>query len=213
MAHWPARRGFRQRPSQLQMALAVFESDRAPRYAGGRGRYRYRKTLAYLVPAVLAGGKVLISAGTKTLQDQIFDKDLPAVCRALGVSVDTAILKGRQNYVCRLRLERTAVAGMLDSLEDVRALQQVRRFAASRSRAIAPNSPTWSKEPASGRRLPPRATTAWVASANTSRTASWCARAAAHWLPTLSSSTTTCCWPTWPCARNPTPNCCPMPTW
>jgi ATP-dependent DNA helicase DinG len=72
---------------------------------------------------------VLISAGTKTLQDQIFEKDLPAVCRALGLRADTAILKGRQNYICRLRLERTASSGLLHSLEDVRALGQIRRFA------------------------------------------------------------------------------------
>jgi len=121
--------GFRERPSQQQMALAVFDTiaQRATLVAeAGTGT---GKTLAYLVPAVLAGGKVLVSAGTKTLQDQIFDKDLPAVCRALGARVDTAILKGRQNYLCRLRLERTLAAGMLDSPADVHALQHISRFA------------------------------------------------------------------------------------
>jgi ATP-dependent DNA helicase DinG len=121
--------GFRERRSQQEMALAVFEAivQRATLAAeAGTGT---GKTLAYLVPALLAGGKILISAGTKTLQDQIFDKDLPAVCRALGLEADTAILKGRQNYVCRLRLERTETAGMLGSLEEVRALQQIVRFA------------------------------------------------------------------------------------
>ncbi|HYA66333.1 MAG TPA: ATP-dependent DNA helicase, partial [Burkholderiaceae bacterium] len=80
-------------------------------------------------PAILAGGKVLIAAGTKTLQDQIFEKDLPVVCRALGVRVDTAILKGRQNYLCRLRLERAEAGATLQSREDVVALQQISRFA------------------------------------------------------------------------------------
>jgi len=121
--------GFRERASQREMALAVFEavvqrSTLAAEAGTGTG-----KTMAYLVPVLLAGGKVLISAGTKTLQDQIFDKDLPAVCRALGVRVETAILKGRQNYVCRLRLERTQDSGMLGSLDEVRALQHVVRFA------------------------------------------------------------------------------------
>jgi ATP-dependent DNA helicase DinG len=121
--------GFRARRSQQEMALAVFEaivrrSTLAAEAGTGTG-----KTLAYLVPALLAGGRILISAGTKTLQDQIYDKDLPAVCRALGLDSDTAILKGRQNYVCRLRLERTETAGMLGSLDEVRALQHIVRFA------------------------------------------------------------------------------------
>jgi len=121
--------GFRRRPAQEQMALAVFDaiSERSTLAAeAGTGT---GKTLAYLVPAVLAGGKVLIAAGTKALQDQIFEKDLPAVCRALNARVETAILKGRQNYLCRLRLERTVAAGLLDSLDDVRALQHIDRFA------------------------------------------------------------------------------------
>jgi ATP-dependent DNA helicase DinG len=121
--------GFRRRSSQAQMALAVFDaiSERGTLAAeAGTGT---GKTLAYLVPAVLAGGKVLIAAGTKNLQDQIFEKDLPAVCRALNVRVETAILKGRQNYLCRLRLERTRAAGLLESLDDVRALQHIDRFA------------------------------------------------------------------------------------
>jgi ATP-dependent DNA helicase DinG len=121
--------GFRQREGQREMALAVFEAIAQRGTLAAEAGTGTGKTLAYLVPAVLAGGRVLISAGTKTLQDQIFEKDLPAVCRALGLQVDTALLKGRQNYVCRLRLERTASAGLLHSLEEVQALAQLRRFA------------------------------------------------------------------------------------
>ncbi len=122
-------KGFRQRDSQREMALAVFDAIVQRTTLAAEAGTGTGKTLAYLVPALLAGGKVLISAGTKTLQDQIFDKDLPAVSRALGLTVDSAILKGRQNYVCRLRLERTQESGMLGSLDDVRALQHVVRFA------------------------------------------------------------------------------------
>ncbi len=121
--------GFRERSSQREMALAVFESIARRSTLAAEAGTGTGKTLAYLVPALLAGGRILISAGTKTLQDQIFDKDLPAVCRALGLTPDIAILKGRQNYVCRLRLERTAATGMLGSLEEVRALQHIVRFA------------------------------------------------------------------------------------
>ncbi len=121
--------GFRERSSQQQMALAVFEAIVRRGTLVAEAGTGTGKTLAYLVPALLAGGKVLVSAGTRTLQDQIFDKDLPSVCRALAVRPATALLKGRQNYVCRLRLERTAAAGMLGSLDDVRALQHIVRFA------------------------------------------------------------------------------------
>lgn len=62
------------------------------------------KTFAYLVPAVLCGRKVLISTGTRNLQDQLFNKDLPTVSGALGVPVKIALLKGRANYLCRHRL-------------------------------------------------------------------------------------------------------------
>ena len=65
------------------------------------------KTLAYLVPALLSGGKVIISTGTKTLQDQLYQRDLPLVRDALKVPVTVALLKGRANYVCHHHLERT----------------------------------------------------------------------------------------------------------
>lgn len=121
-------KGYRVRSSQREMALAVFETIARRATLAAEAGTGTGKTIAYLVPAVLAGGKVLVAAGTKTLQDQIFEKDLPVVCRALGVRVEAAILKGRQNYICRLRLERTAAAGMLSSREDVQSLQQIVRF-------------------------------------------------------------------------------------
>ena len=62
------------------------------------------KTFAYLVPALLCGARVLISTGTRTLQDQLFSKDLPLVAAALGRPARIALLKGRTNYLCRYRL-------------------------------------------------------------------------------------------------------------
>jgi ATP-dependent DNA helicase DinG len=64
------------------------------------------KTFAYLVPALLSAGKVIISTGTKTLQDQLYRRDLPTVRAALEVPVTTALLKGRSNYVCHYHLKR-----------------------------------------------------------------------------------------------------------
>ncbi len=87
------------------------------------------KTFAYLVPALEDGGKVIVSTGTKTLQDQLFQRDLPLVRAALGVPVTLALLKGRANYVCHHHLERTAAEGRLPSREDARHLAKIVAFA------------------------------------------------------------------------------------
>ena len=67
------------------------------------------KTYAYLVPALVSGRKVVVSTGTKYLQDQLFQRDIPTVSRILGMSVDAAILKGRANYLCLERLENVVI--------------------------------------------------------------------------------------------------------
>ena len=87
------------------------------------------KTFAYLVPALLAGGKVIVSTGTKTLQDQLFDRDLPAVRAALATGASIALLKGRTNYVCLYRLRRAAEAGV-PSADEAGQLRRIQRFAA-----------------------------------------------------------------------------------
>ena len=96
--------GFRPRREQLTMALAVAETLAA------RGRLVVEagtgtgKTFAYLLPALLSGRRVIISTGPRTLQDQLYHRDLPAVSRALGRPVRVALLKGRANYLCQHRL-------------------------------------------------------------------------------------------------------------
>src|ERR1700752_2060474 len=64
------------------------------------------KTFAYLIPALLSGRSVIISTGTRTLQDQLFHRDAPMLARAIGMPVTFAFLKGRSNYLCRHRLEQ-----------------------------------------------------------------------------------------------------------
>src|SRR5207253_2958625 len=76
------------------------------------------KTFAYLVPALLAGGRVIVSTGTKTLQDQLFHRDLPRVRQALGVPIDVALLKGRANYVCLHHLEAAAAQGTFSARDE-----------------------------------------------------------------------------------------------
>jgi ATP-dependent DNA helicase DinG len=100
--------GFRTRPAQQHMAArisaALAQSECLLVEAGtGTG-----KTFAYLVPALLSGRRVLISTGTRTLQDQLFHRDLPLLAGALGRPVRVALLKGRSNYLCRARLEQSA---------------------------------------------------------------------------------------------------------
>ncbi|WJF91215.1 ATP-dependent DNA helicase [Paraburkholderia bonniea] len=87
------------------------------------------KTYAYLVPAMLWGGKVIVSTGTKHLQDQLFQRDIPTVRDALAVPVSVATLKGRANYLCHYYLQRTADNGRLPSRQESAHLQEIIRFA------------------------------------------------------------------------------------
>ena len=87
------------------------------------------KTFAYLVPAFLSGGKVIISTGTKTLQDQLFDRDIPTVRAALRAPVSVALLKGRSNYVCHHHLANAAVDGRLPTRDDARYLTRITAWA------------------------------------------------------------------------------------
>lgn len=126
--------GFRFRPQQLAMAQAIATAiaQRGPLVAeAGTGT---GKTFAYLVPALLYGGKVIISTGTKTLQDQLFERDLPLVRDALAAPVTVALLKGRANYICHYHLERAAREDRLPSRDDVRYLPKIIAFARASER-------------------------------------------------------------------------------
>ena len=100
--------GFTPRPGQLRMAeriAAALERRATLLVEAGTGT---GKTFAYLVPALLSGRRVLISTGTRTLQDQLYHRDLPLLAGALGRPVQVALLKGRSNYLCRARLAGAA---------------------------------------------------------------------------------------------------------
>src|SRR4051812_49555993 len=107
--------GFRERRQQVEMAQAIAQAIESTGVVVAEAGTGAGKTFAYLVPALLAGGKVIISTGTKTLQDQLFHRDLPKVRAALGVAVDTALLKGRANYVCLHHLEGASLQGSFGS--------------------------------------------------------------------------------------------------
>ncbi|MDG1462189.1 MAG: ATP-dependent DNA helicase, partial [Gammaproteobacteria bacterium] len=98
-------KGFAPREGQLDMAHAVTNAlqtgdDLVVEAGTGTG-----KTMAYLIPALLSGQRIVISTGTKTLQDQLYHRDLPTVSKALGRPVKVRQLKGRANYLCMHRME------------------------------------------------------------------------------------------------------------
>ena len=106
-------RGFVPRSGQQRMAERVAEALQLREVLLIEAGTGTGKTFAYLVPALLSGRRVLISTGTRTLQDQLFARDLPLLAAALGRPVRTALLKGRANYLCRSRLESGMAQGDL----------------------------------------------------------------------------------------------------
>ena len=121
--------GFAPRPTQQAMAAAIEDvlADRRVYVAeSGTGT---GKTFAYLVPALLSGMKVLISSGTRNLQDQLYHRDLPLVRKALALPVTVALLKGRANYLCRYRLARTESEGRFASRTEATDFARLRTWA------------------------------------------------------------------------------------
>src|ERR1700726_2222009 len=107
------------RAGQLEMAEAV-ESALADRkhllVEAGTGT---GKTLAYLVPAILSGRRVIVSTGTKNLQEQLFFKDIPFLEKHLGVPLRACYMKGRANYACRQKIYDAEKEPVLEGLEEV----------------------------------------------------------------------------------------------
>ena len=115
--------GFEARPGQLQMAAAVadvFADGGVLLAEAGTGT---GKTLAYLVPAILSRQRVLVSTGTKNLQEQIFFKDLPVLKDSLGVPFTAAYMKGRGNYLCLHRFDALKAGPAIRSREDAIAIE------------------------------------------------------------------------------------------
>ena len=119
---------FRPRAQQTEMATRIAEAIRADSACLVEAGTGTGKTYAYLVPAILSGGKVVLSTGTKTLQDQLFERDIPTVREALGVPIRVALLKGRSNYICLHHLERAHSEGRFLQKEDARHIQNILRF-------------------------------------------------------------------------------------
>ena len=121
-------KGFRPRAEQLAMAQAVsaaIEEQSILVVEAGTGT---GKTFAYLAPALSAGKKTIVSTGSKNLQDQLFNRDLPAIKNALGYTGKIALLKGRANYLCLERLEQLIAQGVLGDKSVLADLSAVRKW-------------------------------------------------------------------------------------
>ena len=138
--------GFQPRAGQAWMAEAVAETIASLGKLVVEAGTGTGKTFAYLLPALESGRKTIISTGTKALQDQLFHRDLPLVCRSIGRPVSTALLKGRANYLCLHRLD------MVDEfpvalIDDMSAVREWRHRTTSGDRAelveVAEDSAVW----------------------------------------------------------------------
>src|SRR6202167_2112672 len=125
--------GYAYRPEQAAMAKAVGAALARLEPLIVEAGTGTGKTFAYLIPALLSGRSVIISTGTRTLQDQLFRRDVPLLARALGLPAKIALLKGRANYLCRHRLELVGQQGSLLAGERgvERTLGRISRWAAT----------------------------------------------------------------------------------
>jgi ATP-dependent DNA helicase DinG len=117
--------GWKYREGQLQLAQAINDCIDHKRILLAEAGTGTGKTLAYLLPALLSGKKVLVSTHSKHLQDQLADRDVPALLRALNTTAQVAKLKGRQNYVCVQRLNEALAQGTFLQREDIAQLKDI----------------------------------------------------------------------------------------
>ena len=117
--------GFQVRQQQQEMSAAVGEAIKNHSAAVIEAGTGVGKTFAYLVPAMASGGRIIVSTGTKTLQDQLYAKDLPVVKNALKTDSNIALLKGRANYLCTYRLRRAQSEGRFDDRRTLTHLQRI----------------------------------------------------------------------------------------
>ena len=121
--------GYEERPAQRKLSEAVAEVLDAGGLLLAEAGTGTGKTLAYLLPAVELGRRVVVSTGTKNLQEQLVQKDIPILAQALGRELNVAVMKGRANYLCLLRFSSFAKAGSFRRLEEVPVYRAVEAWA------------------------------------------------------------------------------------
>ncbi len=124
-----AHAGFELRPGQIKMSQAVGEAIARSHHLLMEAPTGTGKTFAYLVPAVESGRKVVVSTGTKNLQEQLFFKDLPRLEQVLGHPIPAAYMKGRDNYLCIKRAREFSVQPVFEEIEELELHRQAMRWA------------------------------------------------------------------------------------
>jgi ATP-dependent DNA helicase DinG len=118
--------GYEHRPAQLQMAEAVHDAFNKHHHAIVEAGTGTGKTLAYLLPAICSGRRVVISTATKSLQEQLYQKDIPFLQKHFAPNLKVAVMKGRSNFLCLAKMHALADQPMLKGMEEMDAFQQIR---------------------------------------------------------------------------------------
>jgi ATP-dependent DNA helicase DinG len=118
--------GYEHRPAQLQMAEAVHDAFQKHHHTVVEAGTGTGKTLAYLLPAICSGRRVVISTATKSLQEQLYQKDVPFLQKHFAPNLKVAVMKGRSNFLCLSKMHALADQPMLKGMEEVDAFRQIR---------------------------------------------------------------------------------------
>jgi ATP-dependent DNA helicase DinG len=121
--------GYEHRPAQLEMAERVHDAFETHHHAILEAGTGTGKTLAYLLPAICSGRRVVISTATKSLQEQLFQKDVPFLQKHFAPELKVAVMKGRGNFLCRSKLHAMADQPMLRGMDELDAFRQIRDWA------------------------------------------------------------------------------------
>jgi ATP-dependent DNA helicase DinG len=120
---------YEHRPAQLEMAEAVHDAFQNKHHTIVEAGTGTGKTLAYLLPAICSGRRVVISTATKSLQEQLYQKDIPFLQKHFAPKLKVAVMKGRSNFLCRAKLHQMADTPMLKGMDELDAFQQIREWA------------------------------------------------------------------------------------
>jgi ATP-dependent DNA helicase DinG len=120
--------GYEHRPGQLEMAEVVHDAFEQHHHAVVEAGTGTGKTLAYLIPAICSGRRVVISTATKSLQEQLYQKDVPFLQKHFAPNLKVAVMKGRSNFLCHARVNQMASQPMLKGLEEIDAFRQIREW-------------------------------------------------------------------------------------
>jgi len=117
--------GDEHRPAQLKMAELVHEAFEKHHHAIVEAGTGTGKTLAYLLPAICSGRRVVISTATKSLQEQLFQKDIPFLQKHFAPELKVAVMKGRSNFLCKVKAQQMVDTPMLKGMDEMDALRQI----------------------------------------------------------------------------------------